>query len=338
MSKAPLNAFQYSLVRDRVYLKGSLPRPAVTCDPSKIRVLSWNIERGHDPQRIADTLAVLRPDIACLQEVDWGNARTRHEDVLEILARRLGMLGLYVIEFLELASPHRPGRLSGGGATGNAVLTRVKPETAFRIELPPVLDWVDGCNDPTLSWRVRRRLRNEPRVGRRCGIAMQFKMHGCSLAVCSVHLEDKHGGVRGRWSQFSSAVRAIEQLAPSTRATIVAGDFNTLDCRRSRLVTGDDESNALGKPASRAEAAWWKRMLLPELGYEDPFSPTEATFRVPLLFGAKLDWIAVKGGQVLDFGIGPRSRSDHRPVWSDIRIDGWQDHIRAPAPERAGQR
>jgi endonuclease/exonuclease/phosphatase family metal-dependent hydrolase len=306
-------------VQDRVYFKGGLPHPAGACDQSRIRVLSWNIERGHHPERIAATIAALRPDIACLQEVDWGNERTGNLDILEFLAQRLGMLGLYGIEFLELASPDRSHRLSGGGATGNALLTTMQPGATFRIELPAILDWQNGSNDSALSWRVRRRLRNEPRIGRRCAIAAEFDVRGCKLVVCSLHLEDKHGGVRGRWSQFTVAVQAIEQRTPSV--TVVAGDFNTLDCRRSRLVTGDNQSNALGKPAPSIEAAWWKRMLLPELGYVDPFSPAEATFSVPFVFGAKLDWIAVKGGRVLDFGIGSTSPSDHRPLWSDIRIE-----------------
>ena len=67
--------------------------------------MTWNIGRGYAPANIAETIRQFRPDIACLQEVDWGNERTGRRDVLADLAEQLGMLGLFGIEFIELQSP-----------------------------------------------------------------------------------------------------------------------------------------------------------------------------------------------------------------------------------------
>jgi endonuclease/exonuclease/phosphatase family metal-dependent hydrolase len=318
-----LNEFQRSLDLDRVYRKEPAtwtPRNAVG---TRFRVLSWNIERGYDPSSLVDTIQALHPDIACLQEVDWGNERTGSRDVLQALADRTGMLGLFGIEFLEMASPERSRRLAGGGATGNALLCRVEPGASFRIELTTPFDWGRDVDNRALPARVRGQLRRESRMGRRFGLAAEFAAGGRRLIVCSVHFEDKFGGVSGRFRQFQSAAKAIAAHAGSAAATaIIAGDFNTFDSRLARLRTGDTRATALGRPGGISEAEWWKRVLLPPTGFSDPFDSGAWTFRVPLLFRGKLDWIAIRNGAARGHGIGPFSSSDHRPVWADIEITG----------------
>jgi hypothetical protein len=133
------------------------------------------------------------------------------------------------------------------------------------------------------------------------------------------HLEDKLGGVRGRWSQFRT-VQDLETRGGDAAIRVIAGDFNTFDSRIARLVTPDNEATALGRPAGIVEAAWWQHALLPATGYRDPFAPTTWTFRVLPLFWAKLDWIAAKGGCTGACGVGPFSSSDHRPVWMDLQV------------------
>lgn len=316
-----LNDFQRLLAQETLYFKGRLPVPKQTKSSAKIRILSWNIAGGRRPELIAEQISGFSPDVVCLQEVDWGNAQTERQDVLEVLTNRLEMLGLFAIEFFEVASPLRSRRRAGGGVSGNALLTRLQPTAQFRVDLPVVVDWQGGDDDFALSWRVRRRMRLEPRIGHRCGIAADFIIGPHKLVVCSVHFEDKHGGVSGRWSQFRHAVKAVQDRNREPDVAVVAGDFNTIDSRLSRLVTGDRSSHSPGKPVHLAEAAWWKQTLMPTLGFRDPFSTSAWTFRVPLLFREKLDWIAVKGATVIDRGIGPRGSSDHRPIWTDLLLD-----------------
>lgn len=314
-----LTPFQRTLELGRIYAKR--PRQASTrIEPGRpLRILAWNIGRGVAPERIADTIAGLRPDIACLQEVDWNNLRTGSRDVLQILAERTGMLGLYGIEFLELQGSRRPQRLAGGGATGNALLCRTEPRACFRIETPPVLDWEHGADDARLPPRVRAQLRRERRIGRRFALAAEFDVGGARVSVASVHLEDKLGGARGRFEHFRSVAEAIDARPGSEDAiVVVAGDFNTFDSAMARLVTPDSDATALGRPRGTSEAAWWKRTLLPPTGFADPFPAAAWTFRIKPVFRAKLDWITLKNGSVHACGRGPFASSDHRLIWADM--------------------
>ena len=313
-----LTAFQQSLVPNRLYVKGSLKPSAGIGHAPTVRILSWNIERGYQPERIAAAIAALRPDVVCLQEVDWGNERTGSRDVLDALAGRLQMLGLFAVEFLELASLRRSARIAGGGATGNAILTRFPVKASFRVELPATVDWENGACDPEVRPSLRRRLRREPRLGTRCGIGAVLMVGSMRLAVCSLHLEDKDGGIADRWSQFRQAVATLEACGGDAHAMVVAGDLNTFDSPLSRFVRPQDGSASLGKPFRVCEAEWWKSVLLPQCGYHDPFDVNDCTFAVPPVYRAKLDWIAAKGGRISDCGVGTSTLSDHLPIWADL--------------------
>ncbi len=319
---AVLTEFQTSLDPARIYVKGHAPASSGEATPGRIRIMTWNIGRGYEPARIAETIRELRPDVACLQEVDWGNERTGRRDVLEDLAEQVGMLGLFGIEFLELRSPRRDARSAGGGVTGNAVLTRFEPVSAFRLPLPPCLDWERDAASPQLPMLVRRRVRREPRMGQRFGLGVELALGRHRLIVCSLHLEDKFGGVSGRWSQYTAAREAIAPRCDGATISVIAGDFNTFNSPLARLFRPESSATALGKPFGSTEAQWWKTALLPATGYADAFPPGAWTFTVTPFFRAKLDWITTKGGQVRDCGVGPFSSSDHRPLWIDLDLEG----------------
>ena len=322
MRAAPgvLTALQKGLDRDRIHVKGSVPAERRDAAPATIRILTWNIGRGYEPARIAEAIAAINPDIACLQEVDWGNARTGSLDVLQFLADRSGMLGLYGVEFLELESHRRSARLAGGGATGNALLTRFAPASAFRIDLPSALDWEYGETNPTLPASLRWRMRREPRIGRRFGIGMELVLGARRLVVASLHLEDKHGGVANRWRQFGAARDAIGRRGGASAVRVIAGDFNTFGSPLAQFFVGKEETTEPGMPAGISETQWWRSKLLPSTGYADPFPPATWTFSVTRLFRVKLDWITTQGGSVANCGIGPFSSSDHRPIWIDLEL------------------
>jgi len=283
--------------------------------------MSWNIERGYDPQRISEAIVALAPDVVCLQEVDWNNDRTGRRDVLQILAESTNMIGVFGAEFLELDTAGRTRRSAGGGVIGNAILCRTPPTRTFRVELPAILDWEDGAQDRALPARVRRRLRREQRIGRRFGLAAELSVGRARLLICSVHFEDKFGGVNGRFRQYRAVLDAMARDdRDSAKTLVVAGDFNTFDSETARLVTPDTDMTALGRPRGVTEAEWWKSRLLPHTGFVDPFAADAWTFRIPLLFRAKLDWITFKNGTVRDCGIGPFASSDHRPLWVDMEL------------------
>jgi len=320
-TKPTLTEFQRSLECDRLYTK--LPKQPVL-PPGRadaLRIMSWNIERGYDPQRIAEAIVALSPDVVCLQEVDWNNDRTGQCDVLQVLAEATNMIGIFGAEFLELETTGRTRRSAGGGAIGNAILCRMPPTETFRIELPAALDWEHGARNEELPHRVRRRLHRERRIGSRFGLAAEFSVGGTQLLVCSVHFEDKFGGVSGRFRQYRSVLDAVAAHGRAGAKTlVVAGDFNTFDSETARLVMPDTDMTALGRPYGITEAEWWKNNLLPPTGFVDPFTADAWTFRVPFLFRAKLDWITVKNGTIRDCGIGSFASSDHRPLWADMAL------------------
>ncbi len=314
-----LTEFQHLLERDRLYSKLPRRESPRTRHAGGIRVMSWNIGRGYHPDRIADAIGALRPDVVCLQEVDWNNDRTGRCDVLQYLAERTNMFGIFGIEFLELQAPGRTRHSAGGGVIGNALLCRTPPTTTFRIELPNVLDWEHGVENESLPRKVRRSLRRERRIGSRFGLAAELAFGDARLLVCSVHFEDKFGGVSGRFQQYRSVLHAIDgHNRTAGRTVIVAGDFNTFDSGLARLVMPDTDVTALGRPSCVTEAAWWKRRLLPLTGFVDPFAADAWTFQIAAVFRAKLDWITLKNGVVRHCGIGSFASSDHRPIWADI--------------------
>ena len=153
----------------------------------------------------------------------------------------------------------------------------------------------------------------------------EFALGGKILAVCSIHLEDKAGGIAGRWSQFRAAVRALDVIQETPGTSVIAGDFNTFDCRVARWLSGQGADIALGKPNAAPEAAWWKSALLPRAGYFDPFPADLWTFSVQPFFRAKLDWITVRSGTVESCGVGSFSSSDHRPIWADLTVGAGKD-------------
>src|SRR6185437_1172213 len=217
-----LNEFQKKLSLDKIYVKR---RPATleSFEERQLKVLSWNIERGANPNALAAYIARVAPHVICLQEVDWGNHRTNNIDVLSQIAELTSMGGFFGVEFFEIQTPDRSKELAGGGVQGNAILTRIPPKKCFRIELPVAFDWV---NPPASKQKI---VRCEKRVGARFALCVEFEYFGRSVIVCSAHFEDKDGGVAGRFAQFQSVAETIRRTRSDSGASIIAGDFNTLE-------------------------------------------------------------------------------------------------------------
>lgn len=98
----------------------------------RFRVVTYNIHKGiggvdrkYRLDRIVETLGHLKPDVVCLQEVDDGVPRSRHERQAEVLSE-------------ELSLPHvafqRNVRLKQG-AYGNAILSRFALTDVINVEL-----------------------------------------------------------------------------------------------------------------------------------------------------------------------------------------------------------
>jgi endonuclease/exonuclease/phosphatase family metal-dependent hydrolase len=311
---AGLNEFQKSLALDQIYVKNE---PLVLDnieDYDKLKILTWNIERGANPDVLAAYINQVEPDIVCLQEVDWGNQRTKNIDVLDRIAHLTSMLGLFSVEFFEIQTPQRPKKFAGGGVHGNAILTRISPKKYFRIELPVAFDWV---NAPEAKKKIARR---EKRIGTRFALCVEFDYFGRSIIICSTHFEDKDGGIEGRFAQFKSLEESVHSITSENPTTIIAGDFNSIENWITSLTRNYQNATSLRKPWYISECRWWKKQLLPITGYIDPFTCKRWTYQRWMIYREKLDWIAVHNCQVLKQGIGDFHTSDHRPLWAQIRL------------------
>ena len=134
------------------------------------------------------------------------------------------MLGLYSTEFFEIQTPYRWKKLAGGGVHGNAILTRIRPSSYYRLELPNAsFDW----NNPTPSQAILTKY--EKRIGARFAMCAEFQLSNRKLVVSSVHLEDKYIGADGRLAQFQSLVEQLKSRVSETDISVIAGDLNTLE-------------------------------------------------------------------------------------------------------------
>jgi endonuclease/exonuclease/phosphatase family metal-dependent hydrolase len=244
--------------------------------------------------------------------VDWKNERTGYKDVLETIAKETGMMGFFGIEFFEIETPYRDNRMAGGGVHGNAILTKVKPVSVYRVELPIKFNWE---NPPAEKAKIAR---IEKRIGSRFALCADFQAGDSLLTVCSVHLEDKHGGVDGRLEQFKALTKALDKNTNQPHTFVIAGDMNTLDNWLARLFGLSHKKESVQKPRHVSECAWWMKQVIPKTEYRDPFTCKDWTLKKTALYKEKLDWTLVKNAKVVKKGIGDFNSSDHRPLWIEI--------------------
>lgn len=99
----------------------------------KLRVLSYNIhkciggvDRRYAPERVADVIRGLDPDVLMLQEVDRGASRSQRHDQVELLADLLE---------LRYRSWYPNVTVRGGGHYGNAIVSRYPLIESSNIDL-----------------------------------------------------------------------------------------------------------------------------------------------------------------------------------------------------------
>ena len=168
-----------------------------------LRIVTWNIERGVQFNKIVAALKALEPDVVLLQEVDRGCKRSGKVDVARELGHALGMNWVTGGEFQEI------GEANGNApaVTGQAILSRSP------ISDPEVIVF---RKQSSIRWRFNP---FQPRRGGR--VALRARTAG--LVVYSLHLESG-GGDKQRSSQLKD-VFADQARYPAANV-VIAGDFN----------------------------------------------------------------------------------------------------------------
>jgi endonuclease/exonuclease/phosphatase family metal-dependent hydrolase len=179
-----------------------------------LTVVSWNIERGVQFQKIVTTLRALEPDVILLQEVDRYCRRSGNRDVARDLAQMLAMNWVSAGEYQEI------GEAGGTTAavTGQAILSREPIADAATIVF---------ADQASFRWRLNPL---QPRRGGR--IALQATTAG--IRFFNLHLESG-GDDELRTRQLEEVIAASKQR--NDRA-VIAGDFNNDVAFRSFMFAG----------------------------------------------------------------------------------------------------
>jgi len=179
-----------------------------------LTVVSWNIERGVQFQKIVATLRALEPDVVLLQEVDRYCRRSGNRDVARELGQALGMNWVSAGEYQEIGEAQG----SPAAVTGQAILSRAPIADASTIVF---------TEQASIRWRLNPM---QPRRGGR--IALQARTAGVHFS--NLHLESG-GDDALRAQQLEEVIVASKQHGDSA---VIAGDFNNGVAFQSFMFAG----------------------------------------------------------------------------------------------------
>src|SRR5258706_7856315 len=170
-----------------------------------MRVVNWNIERGLRLAEIIDFLGSQNADLLILQEVDLNARRTHRLNIVEEIARRLGMNYVFGREFEELTQ----GSRTSPAYHGQATLSRC------RLSNPRVIRFRRQSGFWRPRWFLPRTEPFQERVGGRIALVTEVEMAGRALSVYNLHLESR-GNDDLRIAQLAEALEDAKRNAPPT--------------------------------------------------------------------------------------------------------------------------
>ena len=264
---------------DRVRrIDASTPRPA----SRSIRLMTWNIDRGTELERVGSAMEHNPADLYLLQEVDWNTERAHERDVTADLARELHFNAVFGIEFEELSQER-----GHPAYTGQATLTSL-PIRASRILR---FERQSGFWKPR-SWVPSGMPLMQRRIGSRIALVSELSFAGQLLVVYNAHLESRSAGMIQ--SEQIDEILSDARRYPSDTAIILGGDLNTkyLAAIFLHKLERAGFTSALGEHIQR-------------------------THRIAMA----LDWIYAKGPVHLENGEVRRDvkGSDHYPIYATLR-------------------
>jgi endonuclease/exonuclease/phosphatase family metal-dependent hydrolase len=194
---------------------GSYVRPHfVVCPPNCIRILSWNINRGLQLQRIIEFLESARADLILLQESDLNARRTHHLNIAKEIAQKLEMNYVFGREFQELTQ----GSRASPAYHGQATLSRW-PLSGARI-----IRFRSQSNFWNPHWFLPEISPFQERLGGRLALVVEANIAGKNVITYNLHLESR-GDDGLRCSQLGETLDDARQY-PAKTPIVLAGDFN----------------------------------------------------------------------------------------------------------------
>lgn len=194
---------------------GSFVRPRfVVCPPDCIRIVSWNINRGLQLQRIIDFLERARADLVLLQESDLNARRTHHLNIAKEISQKLEMNYVFGCEFQELTQGSRASPAYHGQATlsrwplSGARVIRFRRQSSF---------WRPHWFLPEIS-------PFQERLGGRLALVVQANIAGKMVITYNLHLESR-GDDGLRCAQLGETLDDAQQYDAKV-PIVLAGDFN----------------------------------------------------------------------------------------------------------------
>jgi endonuclease/exonuclease/phosphatase family metal-dependent hydrolase len=248
-------------------------------------LVSWNIDRGYEVDRVIGTLRDKKPDICLLQEVDLHARRTQNRDVAHDLAQALGYNYAFGTEFQELSQDvnEQPAY------TGQATLSRwpILKARVLRFERQSSW-WKPHSVIPNIGFFQRR-------LGGRIALATDLSVNGTLVVVYNLHLESRSGGaIQG--AQLNEVLADLQHYPPGTPA-IIGGDLNS-------------KYNPVAV-----------RHFLEKQGFQSVLGDRLARTHVLIGF---FDWIFYRGPWQVEQGTVLRGThaSDHDPIVAELTSTG----------------
>jgi len=253
-------------------------------------------------QAMALRLSDLKPDVVCLQEVDFKASRTYQINEMEVLAKALNLpYGAYAVTWnlRYLPWPYWPPQHQFGRiVSGQAVLSR------FPIESQEILKFEKPKNNPFwYNWFYLDRVVQETRL----------QVDGKKILLWNAHLEAFDSKTRLAQSQaFADGVKGEE-----SPFRIAAGDYNSVsgfradlsETQKKELEDGGEALNAFlnvtgfinaeGSPSFFTMPSWDAFKKIDHIFYDPRGFDLKAVGTVPGL-----------------------TASDHLPVWAVFEVKG----------------
>jgi endonuclease/exonuclease/phosphatase family metal-dependent hydrolase len=225
-------------------------------DKEKLRVVSWNIERGKQLDYLIDYFKedteLDKADVVLVIETDNGMGRTKNKNVAEELAEALKFNYCFSPSYLVLGKGAIGETEHSDQNTlalhGTAILSKYPIQFAEGIEVPPVKEVFHS---------------SEKRLGCKKGLVAQIEVNNKTISFGAIHI-DLSSTAQDRADQLAAVINAL----PESDIQIVGGDWNcgTFNLRRKwEIIT-----QSFSKLVTIGFAGAIEHYMTPELKFEKP--------------------------------------------------------------------